>query len=68
MKINEHVKEARKQLRITQEEFAKRVGVGIRFIRDLEQGKPTIRMDKLKQVLDYLGFELTVIKKNRDLQ
>jgi len=64
MSIVKQIKGHRKQLGLTQEQFAKRVGVGLRFLRELEQGKATIRMDKLNQVLDYLGFELTLTKKN----
>ena len=63
MEISDHVKKSRKELGLTQDEFSKRVGVGLRFIRELEQGKSTIRMDKLKDVLNYLGFELTLKKK-----
>ena len=42
----------------TQEELALRVGVGLRFIRELEIGKPTLKMDKVNQVLNYFGAEL----------
>lgn len=62
-KIAEIVKEKRKELGLTQEEFSARVGVGLRFLRELEQGKETLRMDKLNQVLNYLGLEIGVIKK-----
>lgn len=57
------IKDQRKKIGLTQVEFAKRAGVGLRFLRELEQGKQTIRMDKLLQVLDFLGFHLE-IKKN----
>lgn len=63
--IPDTVKAMRKKLGVTQEELALRVGVGLRFIRDLEQGKATVRMDKVNQVLAYLGLEL-VAKKIRD--
>jgi y4mF family transcriptional regulator len=52
------VREQRKSLGYTQEEFATRVGVGMRFIRDLELGKRTARMDKVNQVLNFLGHQL----------
>lgn len=52
------VREQRKRLGYTQEEFAARVGVGPRFYRDLELGKSTARMDKVNQVLNYLGHQL----------
>lgn len=60
MSLNEHIKELRKNSGLTQIEFAKRVGVGLRFIRELEQGKTTIRLDKLNQVLEFLGCHLEV--------
>lgn len=52
------VREQRKSLGYTQEEFATRVGVGLRFLRDLELGKPSARMDKVNQVLNFLGHQL----------
>jgi y4mF family transcriptional regulator len=57
------IRDLRKKNGLTQVEFAKRVGVGLRFLRELEQGKPTVRMDKLVQVLDFLGYHLE-LKKN----
>ena len=45
------VKHRRKQLGLTQADLADRAGVGLRFVRDLEQGKQTIRMDKVNQIL-----------------
>lgn len=61
--ISFQIKDLRKKIGLTQIEFAKRVGVGLRFLRELEQGKTTVRMDKLMQVLDFLGYHLE-IKKN----
>ena len=49
------IKSRRKELKMTQVELAERAGVGLRFIRDLEQGKQTIRVDKLNQVLMLFG-------------
>lgn len=57
------VKERRKKLKFTQEELANRVGVGLRFIRDLEQGKETLQLNKINQVLNFLGYEVGPIKK-----
>ena len=57
------VKYLRKKIGLTQVEFARRAGVGLRFLRELEQGKKTIRMDKLMRVLDFLGYDLE-LKKN----
>jgi y4mF family transcriptional regulator len=61
--ISEFVKEKRKQLKLTQPELAERAGVGIRFIRELEQGKETLRLDKVNEVLALFGAEVGVIKK-----
>ena len=61
--IASQIKILRKKNGLTQIEFAKRAGVGLRFLRELEQGKSTIRMDKLMQVLDFLGYHLE-LKKN----
>jgi y4mF family transcriptional regulator len=52
------VKERRKALRLTQQELADRAGVGLRFIRDLEQGKQTLRLDKVNQVLALFGHRM----------
>ncbi|MCW3789397.1 helix-turn-helix transcriptional regulator, partial [Plebeiibacterium sediminum] len=49
------VKQRRKQLGLTQQDLAERAGVGLRFIRDLEQGKPSLRMDKVNEVLALFG-------------
>ena len=56
-------KDLRKKIGLTQVEFAKRVGVGLRFLREFEQGKATVRMDKVMQVLNFLGYHLE-LKKN----
>ncbi len=52
------VKQRRKQLGLTQIDIAEKAGVGLRFIRDLEQGKGTLRMDKVNQVLALFGHSL----------
>ena len=57
-KLVQFVKQRRKLLGLTQEELAAKAGVGLRFIRDLEQGKITLRMDKVNQVLALFGHEL----------
>ncbi|MDJ0625330.1 MAG: helix-turn-helix transcriptional regulator [Candidatus Caenarcaniphilales bacterium] len=56
-KIAKFVKQQRKSLKITQEDFALKTGVGLRFLRELEQGKETLRMDKVNQVLQMFGYE-----------
>ncbi|WP_026993868.1 helix-turn-helix transcriptional regulator [Flectobacillus major] len=63
MKIAPFIKEKRKRLGLTQIDLAEKAGVGLRFIRDLEQGKRTLRLDKVNQVLDLFGSEVGVIKK-----
>ena len=60
--IAEFIKAKRKQLKMTQPEIAERSGVGLRFIRELEQGKQTARLDKVNQVLALFGSEVGVIK------
>ena len=55
--IARYVKEQRKKLGLTQEEFAIRSGLGLRFVRELEQGKETVRMDKVNQALSMFGME-----------
>ncbi len=55
--IAKYVKKQRKQLGLTQEEFAMRSGLGLRFVRELEQGKETVRMDKVNQALAMFGME-----------
>ena len=56
--IANYVRKNRKRLGYTQEEFAWRAGVGMRFLRELEQGKTSLRMDKVMEVLAFLGAEL----------
>lgn len=55
--IGSYVKVERKKLGMTQEEFAARSGLGLRFVRDLEQGKETVRLDKVNQALRMFGME-----------
>ena len=63
MKISEFIKAKRKNLGLTQIILAEKAGVGLRFIRDLEQGKSTLRLDKVNQVLDLFGSEVGVMRK-----
>ena len=55
-KIAEFIKKSRKEAGLTQEEFALRSGLGLRFVRELEQGKETVRMDKVNQALEMFGM------------
>ena len=54
----------RKAAGLTQVQLAKRAGVGLRFVRELEQGKSTVRLDKVDQVLGLLGYELCIRPKS----
>jgi y4mF family transcriptional regulator len=67
--LSKFVKEKRKQFGLTQQELSEKSGVGLRFVRELEQGKNTLRMDKVNQVLALFGAELfaTIINKNNEL-
>ena len=56
-KIAEFIKENRKAAGLTQEEFAARSGLGLRFVRELEQGKETVRMDKVNAALAMFDME-----------
>ena len=75
--INELLKEAgpianfvrtkRKKLGYTQLELAKRIGVGLRFLKELEQGKKSLRLDKVTQVLNFFGYEIAPVLKKKEL-
>ena len=56
-RIGNYIKEERKKAGLTQEEFAMRAGLGLRFIRELEQGQETVRLDKVNQALAMFGKE-----------
>ena len=55
--IAEFIKKNRKAAGLTQEQFAMRAGLGLRFVRELEQGKETVRMDKVNIALGKFGME-----------
>ena len=63
--IGTYIKTERKKAGLTQEEFAMRSGLGLRFVRDLEQGKETVRMDKVNQALAMFGMEAVPGEMNR---
>lgn len=62
MNLPEHIKLRRKKNGLTQVDLAERAGVGLRFVRDLEQGKQTLRMDKVNDVLALFGESLGPVK------
>ena len=68
MKISSIVKSKRKELGLTQEELSLRSGVGLRFVRDLEQGKKTLRLDKVNVILNYFGLEVGAVKMERKIE
>lgn len=61
--IGKYIKKERKKAGLTQAEFAMRSGLGLRFIRELEQGKQTVRLDKVNQALAMFGMEAVPGKK-----
>ena len=64
MQLSVFVKDMRREYSLTQEDLAAKAGVGLRFVRDLEQGKQTLRMDKINQVLELFGREVGAVVKD----
>ena len=62
--ISTFIKKARKERKLSQVEFAKQSSLGLRFVRELEQGKQTCRLDKVNQALSFFGYELVPMKKD----
>ena len=62
MKLSSFIKQKRNTSGLTQPELAEKAGVGLRFVRELEQGKETLRMDKVNQVLNLFGYEMGPVK------
>jgi y4mF family transcriptional regulator len=60
--LSQFVKKKRKLAKITQLELAQKANVGLRFVRDLEQSKKTLRMDKVNDVLLLFGASLTPVE------
>ena len=60
------IKERRKMFNLTQIDLAEKSGVGLRFVRELEHGKPTLRLDKVNQVLALFGHEVGAVPVNKD--
>ena len=64
--LSQTVKDLRKEYGLTQEKLAMKSGVGLNFVRNLEQGKPTLRMDKVNQLLDLFNYTLTATPKQNN--
>lgn len=60
------IKERRKMFNLTQIDLAEKSGVGLRFVRELEQGKHTLRLDKVNQVLALFGHEVGAVPVNKE--
>lgn len=65
--LAKYVKEMRKQFGLMQVDLSRKSGVGLRFVRELEQGKPTLRLDKVNQVLALFGAEMAPAKMERQV-
>lgn len=68
MSIGAFVKEKRKAVKLTQPGLAGKAGVGLRFIRELEQGKESLRLDKVNQVLRLFGCEVGAVETKKKNQ
>ncbi len=68
MQLSAFVKERRRLVKLTQPELAEKAGVGLRFVRELEQGKTTLRLDKVNQVLQLFGHQLGPVPMNRNIE
>ena len=62
--ISLFVRNRREELGYTQEELAFRSGLSVRFLKEFERGKKTVRLDKVNELLNYLGATLEVKKRN----
>lgn len=60
--LSAHIKQKRRKYGLSQVELAERAGVGLRFVREMEQGKDTLRMDKVNCVLSLFGESLGPVK------
>ncbi|MBZ0201318.1 MAG: helix-turn-helix transcriptional regulator [Ignavibacteriaceae bacterium] len=66
MILSKFVKEKRNAVKLTQPELAEKAGVGLRFVRELEQGKETLRLDKVNQVLKLFGYQVGPVALKKD--
>lgn len=63
--FSKYVKEMRKKFGLTQVDLSEKAGVGLRFVRDLEQGKESLRLDKVNEVLRLFGSEAGPVPMDR---
>ena len=66
MKLSAFIKEKSRLAHLTQPELAGKARVGLRFIRELEQGKTTLRLDKVNQVLQLFGYQVGPVPADRN--
>ena len=59
--IAEYVKRIRRETGLSQVDLSEKAGVGLRFVRELEQGKESLRLDKVNQVLSLFGSQVGVV-------
>lgn len=64
--LTDTIKQLRKQYGLTQEQLALKSGVGLNFVREMEQGKPTVRLDKVNQVLNLFNYEMAPMPRKDD--
>lgn len=60
-RLSQYVKDMRKRYGLTQVDLSEKSGVGLRFVRELEQGKPTLRLDKVNKILELFGSEVGAV-------
>jgi len=68
LSVGTYVRRRRKANRMTQQELAELAGVGLRFLKELERGKPTVQMASVNAVLRLFGKQLGVVDHPRDAQ
>ena len=66
--LSKYVKAMRKQYNLTQVELSEKSGVGLRLVRELEQGKQTLCLDKVNQILNLFGSEVGVVPMNKTVE
>ena len=62
IQLAQYIKAKRKEFGLTQVDLSQKSGVGLRFVREMEQGKETLRLDKVNQVLALFGAEMSPSK------